>query len=186
MNKKTNTNYSNNTDLLKISYGMRFSPHTNWVAYLIVIVFIFAFATAPDSDAWIIMVPLLLLILLVMITATNGVKINREENKYQYYFSVFGITVGKWQKWAGFTCLVLKSSRKKRERGMSRELVSLDSHTQRFNTTEIYMMDSSHRRKLFCGSFEKLSDAKTKAKEISDQFNFPIQKFSPKRVERRR
>ena len=82
MDNKLDTNYSGNSGLLKISYGMRFSPQTNWIAYLIVIVFIIAFATAPDSNAWIIMVPLLSIILLVMVTATNGVKIDIPNKKY--------------------------------------------------------------------------------------------------------
>ncbi len=179
-----NINYSGNTDFVKISYGMRFSPQTNWIAYLIVIVFIVAFATAPNSNAWIIMVPLLSIILLVMATSTNGVKIDIPNKQYQYYFSVFGISVGKWQKWKGYSCIVLKSSRKKQDRRLTNDFIDRESSTRRFMTSEVYMMDSSHRKKLFCGSFEKASDAKNKAKEISKQFNFPIQKFTPKRIER--
>lgn len=188
MDNKLDTNYSENSGLLKISYGMRFSPQTNWIAYLIVIVivFIIAFATAPDSNAWIIMVPLLSIILLVMVTATNGVKIDIQNKKYQYYFSVFGASFGKWQKWSDFSCIVLKSSRKKQDRRLTRDFVDRESSTRKFMTSEIYMMDSSHRKKIFCGSFSNSSDANKKAKEISIQLNLPIQKFSPKRIERRR
>jgi len=64
----------NNNDIIKVSYGMRFSPKTNWIAYSLVVIFIIAFATAPDSNSWIITVPFLSLVLLVMATATNGVK----------------------------------------------------------------------------------------------------------------
>jgi len=62
----------NNTDIIKVSYGMRFSPKTNWIAYSLVVIFIIAFTTAPDSNSWIIMVPFLSLILLIMATATKG------------------------------------------------------------------------------------------------------------------
>ena len=129
---------------------------------------------------------LLSIILLVMVTATNGVKIDIQNKKYQYYFSVFGASFGKWQKWSDFSCIVLKSSRKKQDRRLTRDFVDRESSTRKFMTSEIYMMDSSHRKKIFCGSFSNSSDANKKAKEISIQLNLPIQKFSPKRIERRR
>lgn len=99
---------------------------------------------------------------------------------------MFGASVGKWQKWSDFSCIVLKSSRKKQDRRLTRDFVDRESSTRKFMTSEIYMMDSSHRKKIFCGSFSNSSDANKKAKEISIQLNLPIQKFSPKRIERRR
>lgn len=161
--------------VIKISYGMRFSPHTNWVAYLVTLLFIIAFATSPDTgDAWI-AVPFLGFILLVMITATNGLKIHICDKKYQYYFSVLGISVGKWKKYNGYSCIVIKTSRKKQERRLTRYFDNRTSSIKRFVTTEVYLMDTTHRKKIFCGSFDKVSEAKRKAKELCKKLNYPIE-----------
>ena len=165
---------------------MRFPPQTNWIAYALAVIFIVAFATAPKSEAGIVMVPIISLILLVMLTATNGVKINKETKQYQYYFSVFGISVGKWKKWYGYSCFVIKSSRKKQDRRLTRDFVDRESSTRRFMTTELYMMDSTHRKKLLCGSFLTYNEAKKKVLELKRKFDYPLQKFSPKRIARKR
>jgi hypothetical protein len=46
-------------------------------------------------------------------------------------------------------------------------------------------MDNSHRKKILCGSFDTYSEAKAFAKEVSLLIGYPIEKFSPTRIQRR-
>jgi hypothetical protein len=167
---------------VEINYGKRFPMRKNLMTYGAIAFIIIIMLLPSDSGAYKIAVPFCLFIVLIMLTATTGVKLDTNKNKFQYYFSVFGISVGKWKKWSGFSCLVLKSSIKKRDRSLTRDFIDLETVTERFKTTEIYIMDSSHRKKILCGSFDSYKEAKVFAKEVSEVLNYPIQKFSPRRI----
>lgn len=172
-------------DLIEINHGRRFPLKKSYLLYLcllIVLVIPFFISFSSVSISFQIVSALLAMF---MITANTGIILDNN-SKVKFFMSAFGFQIGNWKKFNDFSCLVLKTSLKKRENVMVNQYGDGASVTEKFQTTELYLMDSTHRKKILCGSFDSYKEAKEFAKEVSSVMNLPIEKFSPIRTQRRR
>jgi hypothetical protein len=171
--------------LIEINYGRRFPFRKSYLLYVFLLVVFVVPLFTPFSLLTISFQFISVLLMLFIFTANTGINIENKE-RVKFFMCALGFQIGTWKKFSKFSCLVLKSTMKKRENTIANELGDGVSVTERFKTTEIYMMDSFHRKKIMCGSFDSYKKAKEFAKEVSLIVGYPIEKFSPKRIQRRR
>lgn len=76
----------------------------------------------------------------------------------------------------------MKTSSKRKESIIVNSIGDGASITEKFKSSELYLMDSTHRKKILCGSFDSYKEAKEFAIKVSEVLSYPIQKFSPRRI----
>ena len=171
-------------DLIEINHGRRIPTGKSHLLFIFLTVVFFASFFLPFSSLSISIQLVSIILFLFMYTATTGLIIEIGV-KIKFYMSALGIKQGSWRKYKGFSCLVLKTSMKKRDNTLMNQYGHGVSVTEKFQSTELYLMDNSHRKKILCGSFDTYSEAKAFAKDVSLLIGYPIEKFSPKRIQRR-
>lgn len=170
--------------LIEISHGRRFPIYKNFVSIGITLFVIIIMLFPSESNAYKLIIPGCILVIVIIFSANVGIEIKQEIKKYRYYFSIFGIRWGSWEAFNNFSCLVLKTSTKQRSNEYLNEEESLSSPREKFKSTELYLMDSAHRKKLLCGSFDNYNEAKQFAEEVSKKMDYPIERFSPEKIRR--
>lgn len=169
---------------IEINQGRRF-PLTK--SYLLFVFLSVVFATSfliPFSSVYVGFQLVSVVLILFLYTANTGMII--KGNRVMFYVGAFFFRRGTWKKFEGYTCIVMKTTRKKRVNAIINLIGDSNSITEKFITTELYFMNSIHRKKIFCCSFESYSDAEKFANELSQKTNFPIEVFSPLIQKRRR
>ena len=175
-------------DTITISHGMRFPLSKTYPQFLIMllIVFLLLIPSQSSSGGKFIIIGLLLFIIIVGLTSNTGIRINLKKEKIFEYYGCLGFRFGASKEFKKYSCLVLKTTEKKKQALNMYMEVSTSDFMRISKSTEIFFMNSSHRRKVLCGSFDTFHEAKEFAEEISRKLNYPIEKFAPKINTRRR
>ena len=174
---------STRLDCIEVNYGKRFPFKKSYMLYVFLVIAALCSFLLPFDVLLISLEIIFLFLILFLYTANTGIIINADGDT-KFYMSAFWVKVGEWRKTRWHNCIVLKTTPKKRENSIVNIIGDEASVVEKFITTDIYLMDSSHRRKLFCGSFDLYVDAKTFAQQLSEELDYPIEKFSPKRISR--
>ena len=183
--QKDKPTISQNNNLIEINHGKRFPFGKSYPLYIFLFLVMIASFFSPLLSLAIAFFFVSVLLVLFLYTANTGIVIrDRKENKF--YMRALGFEIGTWEKFRNFSCLVLKTTSKKRENTLVNQYGHAAQVIERYKTTEVYMMDSSHRKKIFCGSFDSYEEAKELAKKLNLILGYPIEKFSPQRIQRRR
>jgi len=173
-------------DLIEINHGKRFPLKKWYPIYLVLTLIIFAlFFTSKGKLLSFSLIVFFILFLTALFTSFSGVVINMIIKEFNFFSDILFIRFGKWRKYNGFSCLVIKTTSKSKEGLSYLKSESIYNNFHKLQSSELYIMDVNHRRKILCGSFDTYQEAKDFAKEVSELLNYPIEKFNPKRAIRR-
>ncbi|MGB1041231.1 MAG: hypothetical protein ACPGVD_10185 [Flavobacteriales bacterium] len=173
-------------DLIEISHGRRFPLKKWYPIYLVLTLIIFAlFFTSEGKLLSFSLIVFFILFIITLFSSFSGIVINLIDKEFNFFSEILFMRFGKWRKYIGFSCLVIKTTSKSKEGLSYLKSESIYNNFHKLQSSELYIMDANHRRKILCGSFDTFQEAKDFAKEVSELLNYPIEKFNPKRATRR-
>lgn len=107
----------------------------------------------------------------------HGIDIEIASDKYRNYVSYIGIKVASaWKSLNPYSDLCILKTRE----SSARYSMSNQSNTSSESYFDIFLLNSSHRKKIFVERFSDLESAKEKAMMLANESNKKYTKYNPK------
>ncbi len=108
--------------------------------------------------------------------STNGVLMDKENNRFKEYASYFGMKFGEWKSLSGFPNVAILTG--------ARGFTALSLGNVRMTDTEksfdVYLLNDGHLKRICVGNFETIEEAQSHCDLVANQFALNKVVYSPK------
>jgi hypothetical protein len=112
----------------------------------------------------------------ILLSHNNGRELDFENQKYRQYHSFFGKKRGDWLSLASYSTLIILRKDGKTNLSTTRSTIS---SSLRHNEYQVFLTDSSHRKRLYLKHFDTPEQARKYALGFMEKTGIPLEKYNP-------